>query len=297
MKISISSNSINSTSSMISIKSSEEEKRLRRLEKNRESAKNSRRRKKKRLEALEIELKEVEAENLELRVKLGIHPESLSIENKESSLAVSELEKIITNNNNNNTKKNIEEIKEKLSSIREKYAEYGEDRRSNFNFHLLQLRSSLLPTLTTRTMIYLLSNASLFINEDGSDKYNNIEIAIKLNPNIKIELIELWFDFMNIMQPTIEQRKHFTILAQEPFQKTLNQVDNDTNILLNRIEALVSGRNASLDGHLKEVSSILSSKQVAKFILFVDKQPHILQMLDSIWPNLKDNDASDEDEK
>jgi hypothetical protein len=48
--------------------------------------------------------------------------------------------------------------------------------------------------------------------------------------------------------------------------------------MIDRLAELVSNKNESLDQEMAEVQRILSPTQIAKFLLWIDKNPVVLQV-------------------
>jgi len=258
-------------------------KRQRRLEKNRVSARKSRQKKRDRAEALTHKLRVLEAENLELRLSLKVGPEHEQMEVEQSQSLISKLKDTIAEGNARDS-----DIKGQIESLQEKFSDYGRDRQSSFEFYMTQLQRCLRPTQTTRTMLWLLSNASNFLNSDGSDR----ETPICEDDTVK----ELWSSLIRELKPTNEQRKKLLILNNEaptPFTN-LKAASDDCQSLMQQLRGFVSDKNSSLDSHMRSLSSSLTPTQVAKFIFFADKNPSLLQLVDKLLPNLRDREYDGE---
>jgi len=135
-------------------------KRKRRLERNRESARGCRARKKERILALRKEIAKCEEANLNLRLQVASR-----LSNQADAESVGhKLEAMI------DAEASEAELRQVLQTLQEKHADYGRDRQSAFAFHLKQLRRSLLPTQTTRALLFLMEQASTFIDKDGNIK-------------------------------------------------------------------------------------------------------------------------------
>lgn len=53
--------------------------------------------------------------------------------------------------------------------------------------------------------------------------------------------------------------------------------------MLQRLQELVNSKNETLDNEMKEVQSLLSARQVAKFILWIDQNPACMQLFEALW--------------
>jgi hypothetical protein len=138
-------------------------KKRRRQERNRESARECRKRKKERKTALAEQLARLEADNLRLRLQLQVGKNCTDIEEK-SAHAFLKLSSLIQEEAHEN------DIKGTLGEIQEHYADYGRDRRSAIDFHIVKLRKSLEPTQTTRSILWLMKMARSFHEPSGDVK-------------------------------------------------------------------------------------------------------------------------------
>jgi hypothetical protein len=272
----------------------EELKRQRRLEKNRVSAQKSRQRKKERAEALTVKLRTLEAENLELRLNLKVGRESMRVDYTKSQELIRKLKEMIGNAEENGDAGGSgghardAAIKQEIRSLQDKFSDYGRDRSSGFEFHLGQLQRSLDPTVTTRCMLWILSLAPQFLNDDGSDR----EVPLCEDEEIQ----GLWRSLMEPVQASEEQRKLLIILndpASCPFPRLKASAD-ETLSLIARLRELVSDKNSSLDTHIRCLSSTMTPTQVAKFIFWADKNPTLLQLVGKLLgPIFADRPAPD----
>ena len=205
------------------------------------------------------------------------------------------------------------ELKKVLAELQEKYADYGRDRRSAIDFHIQQLHRCLQTTQTTRTILWLINCSKIFYNNDGtlkdlsSTNSTNDPNTSNINQEQQNEFHSLWLSLHKVINPTQLQAKqlvdlHTTQLSNNNnstsiITNNLNQLthnDNITNefdsditieseIMLNRLAELVSAKNESLDNEMREIQSILSGNQIAKFILWIDENPAVMQILDNLW--------------
>lgn len=272
-------------------KSQEEllDKKRKRQERNRESARECRKRKKERKTVLTEQLARLEADNLRLRLQLQIGKNSSDIEEKAAHV-LSKLEGLIKE------QASEVEIKTALSELSSQFADYGRDRKSAIEFHINQLRKSLEPTQTTRCMLWLMNLSRKFHEPNG-----DIKPVIPGD-----ELSEMWIDLLDSVKPSTEQRKAmmgFTAPAEmpDPFVE-VRDVTNTCSTMVDRLTEIIGSKNESLDTEMENIQSILSSTQIAKFVLWIDQNPACLQMLESLWPHLtyksgdEGSDEEDEDE-
>jgi flagellar biosynthesis chaperone FliJ len=251
----------------------EEIKRLRRLAKNRDSARECRKRKRNRYEHLTQQLVHLEAENLQLRMKLKMGPESEGKETEDTSKLMNNLDVLVKEGASD------EDIKAAVTQIQEKYSDYGRDRKSALAFHLTALRRCLQPTQTTRTILWLMSCVEEFHEADGT------LITTKSG-----EVAELWYSLLRDVNSSPDQNNSLVRLSGSSFMSTefpkLQEVTTYTESIINRLEALVTNKNESLDSEMKKLQSQFTVKQIAKFILWISKNPACMQMLEALWPHL-----------
>lgn len=227
-----------------------EQKKKRRLARNRESARECRRRKKEYADSLSRQLAHLEAENLQMRLKLKIGVDSSSVHDSERDEITARLSTLLQDNNGNDA-----EMKKEIEELTEKYSDYGKSRRSSISFHLQQLRKCLIPTQTTRTLLWLITCAPMFHDSQGVEKPEYSGDS---------EICTLWRSLCDELRPSAAQKKKlvdFTLEHRSPFP-SLQQTTEESNGLLDRLEELISDKHESLDSEMKKVRSILSPRQV-----------------------------------
>jgi hypothetical protein len=271
------------------------EKKKRRLERNRASARECRKRKKEKKLHLRAQLARLEADNLQLRLKLQVGKEPAVTSFEKSAIITQKLDEMI------NVGVSESEIQAKIQELKERFSDYGRDRRSAIDFHINQVRRCLQPTQTTRAILWVMSLAPRFasiidkvgqINTTSSSTTQSIndEISLILSPEEK-ELYDLWRNLLQEVQPDAEQRKlmiSYTTADEsgmDPFDE-IQQATEECNQILDRIVEIVYNKNNSFDVEMNNIQSILSPRQIAKFILWIDRNPACMQMLEALWPHL-----------
>lgn len=168
------------------------EKKKRRLERNRASARECRKRKKEKKTLLRQQLAHLEADNLQLRLKLQVGKESADAEEEKSAIITAKLNELITQGASEL------EVQTKIQELKERFSDYGRDRTSAIDFHITQVRRCLQPTQVTRAILFLMSLTPKFqeITEKGG------HIAPELQ-----ELYEMWNSLLSEIQPNKEQRQ------------------------------------------------------------------------------------------
>ena len=226
-----------------------EQKKKRRLARNRESARECRRRKKEYADSLSRQLSHLEAENLQMRLKLKIGLDSSSVHDSERDEITARLNTLLKENGND------ADMKKEIEELTEKYSDYGKSRRSSIAFHLQQLRKCLLPTQTTRTLLWLITCAPMFHDSLG------VENAEYSGDSV---ISRLWRSLVQELNPTPIQKKKlvdFTLEHRSPFP-ALQQTTEESNAYLDRLDELISDKHESLDSEMKKIRTILSPRQV-----------------------------------
>lgn len=268
-----------------------EEERLRiKRERNKESARESRKRKKQKTDDIKRQITALEAANLQLRLQLnvGYQHEPNHDNNFIKSQIAGKLNKLLKEGATD------EDVQTTIRQIQEKYSDYGVDRRSAISFHINQLRRALKPTLTTRTMLWLFKVAREILDPARRD------LAATLGEH-HVKISKLFSSLMEELQPTEEQLQFLIEGVDGPSSSSegksglfdkLERVASETDQKLNRLEEIISSKNTSLEAEVRETNRILSGKQIAKFIIWVDKNPACMQLLEALWPHLCNVDSS-----
>lgn len=276
---------------------SEKERRQRRLEKNRESARECRARKKAKVLALHQQLAKLETDNLHLRLQLtgaaagtaaGTDATSGATTGPDAASPFSSLEAMIDKGASE------KEIQDAIKELQERFSDYGRDRTSAFAFHLSQLKRCLLPTQTTRTMLWLMRCAMQYLSSEGEINYTPPTPAgagEAIQTTHSTEVVELLTSLLQTIKPTKEQRKQLVSLTSIYSGAPQSGIDFSDE-MIQRLGILVKDKNELLDSEMSNISRILSATQIAKFILWIDANPLIMQMLESFWPHIAVNSST-----
>jgi hypothetical protein len=142
------------------------EKKIRRLEKNRLSARNCRRKKKEVTQNLQHEINILEGQNLRLRLQLQIGEEAEQVTKEEQDRVTEGLDSLLKSGASDS------EIYLNIEDFKEKYADYGRDRRSAIDFHLRNVERLLMPTTTTTTVMRALDGGMNLASPTASTSAN-----------------------------------------------------------------------------------------------------------------------------
>ena len=142
--------------------SSTSDKVLSRLEKNRQSARDCRRRKKERVKDLEERVKRLERQNRELRVQLKIGRESEEADATEKWRITNQIRELVEKNESDAT------IAQTIDMFKDRYADYGQERRSTIRYHIDQLEELLQPTIVTKMGLWSLHQEDDFYKDKNA---------------------------------------------------------------------------------------------------------------------------------
>ena len=236
-------------------------------------------------------------------MKLKIGQESATVESQEMEQLTAELDEMINDGSNE------ENIRSAIHHIQERYSDYGRDRRSAISFHLNALKRCLQPTQTTKTILWLMSCVPQFHHStDGSPIINKSGV-----------IAELWYSMLEAINPTAEQNQRMvqltmgaigmgndadnqnnsqakgdgitdmngeSILPAATFAE-LKMATDETSSMINRIEGLLADKNESVESEMKKLQGLFNARQIAKFIIWVQKNPACMQMLEALWPHVQ----------
>lgn len=311
------------------------EKKLRRLEKNRLSARECRRRKREATENLEREINVLEGENLRLRLQLQVRFRMFKCIEWETSctrrkrfwyhlqaflLSICFLSSQIGEEAEESLKQEQDKLTEGLDALlksgaseveifstieefKEKFADYGRDRRSAIEFHLRNVERLLMPTRTTSVALRALhgvsgpsgnaprsagSNApaataapvSPTASTDSAAPVDSSVLAVDTaNPALQPKAM---FQYLvNYLQVTPEQAaalKDSRWVAQE-LDESLVQALRTSEELRTRLTQC----GKDLEAEFNTVRSILTPTQAAKFLVWVANNSACMHMLNELW--------------
>ena len=313
------------------------EKKLRRLEKNRLSARECRRRKREATENMERQINLLEGENLRLRLQLQIGDEAQENHSKEQQKLTEGLDKLLKSGaSESEIYAKIEEVRLMEMSkwdiciehaltmslfvsfipkqYKEKFADYGRDRRSAIEFHLRNVERLLMPTQTTNVVLATLQGGSALAGTEGS----GVEMpaaaegsapAVTASDNITKQAPEaaaalfdadpaatenqtvpptppkdskaLFRTLVNVLQVTPEQAvalKDSRFVAQE-----MDEILQETLSVLEELRSRLTQCGEDLETEFNNVRAILTPSQSAKFLVWVAQNKACMHMLNELW--------------
>lgn len=286
------------------------EKRLRRLAKNRLSARECRRRKREATENLQHRINVLEGENLRLRLQLQIGEEAEESRTREQARLTEEIDELLKSGASD------AEIYAALESFKEKYADYGRDRRSAIEFHLKNVERLLMPTQTTSVVIRAIQGGSNPHESAANDPTTAPAAAAETDPSAEtreslsstlsgidsrvaynLEPKHLFQCLVNYLGVTPEQAaalKDSRFVAQE--------LDGCLVQALRMVEELrerLAQTGEDLETEFNNVRSVLTPTQAAKFLVWVANNAAAMHMLNELWdrlyPSVNSTEATTDD--
>ncbi|KAG5182500.1 hypothetical protein JKP88DRAFT_318719 [Tribonema minus] len=246
------------------------EKRLRRLEKNRMSARECRRRKKEHVQALQRQLAGLEADNLELRLKLKIGDEAREREADDEIAGLKQrLQEMVSKGAGEG------DILAAMDVLKTKFADYGRDRTSAAIFHLDELQDD---------------DRGLFPPRLQQDPASSSALMAAAGMGAKLKQDTLWNTLVRVLQITPQQEE--LLASKVAIAQAMDEDLHNTLQLVAGLRSLLCTKNESLDDEMAQIQRILSPTQIqrilsptqtAKFILWVSRNAACMHMLNQLW--------------
>ncbi len=334
------------------------EKKLRRLEKNRLSARECRRRKREATEQMQRQINRLEGENLRLRLQLQVcvwqfvsqdgvvvtpsrpcltyHlPCALhSVLNffflyscsdcqvgEEAEASSQEEQQKLTEVLDDLLKSGASEaeIYTRIEEYKEKFADYGRDRRSAIEFHLRNIERLLMPTQTTSVVLATLQMGSAsisgntpisaaacknkadtvtsvdasptpqsthsptrFVPDPTASHSMDVDSNSKLSaPPTKLDAKSLFRHLVEILQVTPEQS---AALKDSRFvAQEMDECLKSSLGVLKELRLRLTQCGEDLENEFNNVRSILTPTQAAKFLVWVANNKACMHMLNELW--------------
>jgi len=253
------------------------EKKLRRLEKNRLSARECRRRKREATEDMLRQINVLEGENLRLRLQLQIGEEAEESLKKEQEKVTDDIDTLLKSGASES------EIFSTIEDFKEKFADYGRDRRSSIEFHLQNVERLLMPTQTTSVAMRALHGGTPLVPALVSPAQPKLDPT---NPNLEPKALFRYL--VNYLQVTPQQSS--ALKDSRSVAKELDASLDKSLQVLKELRKRLTQIGVDLESQFNEVRSILTPTQAAKFLVWVSNQPACMQMLNELWS--RDNEKT-----
>mmetsp|Transcript_25420 Transcript_25420/g.70217 ORF Transcript_25420/g.70217 Transcript_25420/m.70217 type:complete len:426 (-) Transcript_25420:73-1350(-) len=294
-------------------------KKLRRLEKNRLSARECRRRKREATENLQREINLLEGENLRLRLQLQIGEEAEETMTREQTKLTDEINALLKSGASE------AEIYAALESFKEKYADYGRDRRSAIEFHLRNVERLLMPTQTTSVVMAAIEGGSLHtpddVATDAASSTNDskpppaasaeLAAAVSTETNASVAAAPSDPPIVSVASPssvsTMDSTKPFdpktlfstlvSHLEVSPEQaaalkdsrlvaKELDSYLEKALKLVTELRNRLSQTGENMETEFNNVRNVLTPTQAAKFLVWVANNGAAMHMLNELWERI-----------
>lgn len=246
----------------------QDKKQLRRV-KNLASVREFRKRKMKQMEQNEHRLRRLEAENLDLKMRLKIGKEAIVSEQREKQQIKEQMREMLQHNASE------QEIARFLNMYKVTYSDYGPKRREKLRFHLERIRELLLPTQVTKLCLYSVEQGVDMIARDHVIKEDPMSM-----PDSSAAPMSLWGILATELDVSEAQQRQ--ILERRTSIKKVQDDLNHTLHILKQLEEVTDEKNTALESQVAQLQQILTPSQATKFIIWVKENPAFMYMLDKL---------------
>jgi bZIP transcription factor len=268
-------------------------KKLRRLEKNRLSARECRRRKREAAEQLEKQIDQLENENLQLRLQLRTGTEGAIAVAAEQEKLTAVLQQLLASGAASET-----EIYNVVEQFKEKFADYGRDRRTAIEYHLQNIERLLLPTQTTSFVMTAIHQQLGTGGAAGASAPERAHSSTDSGAEPVAAAVPLPADAGSGTNTISKTKQLFQYLVQHlnvsPAQAALLK---DSRLVAEEMDACLHSAlsvctqlrsrlcqtSDDLDAEFHRVRSVLTPTQTAKFLLWVARNVACVHFLNELW--------------
>jgi hypothetical protein len=248
---------------------SEQDKEQLRRVKNLASVREFRKRKMKQMEQNEHRLRRLEAENLDLKMRLKIGKEAIVSEQREKQQIKEQMREMLQRNASE------QEIARFLNMYKVTYSDYGPKRREKLRFHLERIQELLLPTQVTKLSLYSVEQGVDMMARDHVIKEDPMSVPDSaVAPMSLLGILASELDVSDAQQRQILERRTSIKKVQEDLNHTLQ--------ILKQLENVTELKNTGLESQVAELQQILTPSQATKFIIWVKENPAFMYMLDKL---------------
>ncbi|KAG6584890.1 camp responsive element modulator [Phytophthora cinnamomi] len=258
------------------------EKKQQRRVKNLVSVREFRKRKMKQLEQNEARLRRLEAENMDLKMRLKIGKEAILSEQREKKQIKEQMREMLQRNANE------QEIAQFLNMYKVTYSDYGPKRREKLHFHLSRIRELLLPTQVTKLSLYSVEQGVDMLKRDHVIKEDPMSA-----PESATATMSLWGILADELEVSDEQQRQ--ILERRAAIKKVRDDLNHTLSIVKKLEEVTDEKNTALEAQVAQLQQILTPSQATKFIIWVKENPAFMYMLDKLVDSTLQNTSSTEE--
>ncbi|KAK1946160.1 hypothetical protein P3T76_003208 [Phytophthora citrophthora] len=237
----------------------------------------------KQLEQNESRLGQLEAENMDLKMRLKIGKEAIISEQREKQQIKEQMREMLQRNANE------QEIAQFLNMYKVTYSDYGPKRREKLHFHLSRIRELLLPTQVTKLSLYSVEQGVDMLRRDHVIKEDPMSA-----PESATATMSLWGILAEELEVSDEQQRQ--ILERRAAIKTVRDDLNHTLSIVKKLEEVTDEKNTALEAQVAQLQQILTPSQATKFIIWVKENPAFMYMLDKLVDSTLQNNTSTTDE-
>ena len=172
------------------------------------------------------------------------------------------------------------EIYAKIEEYKEKFADYGRDRRSAMEFHLKNVERLLMPTQTTSFIMSTLKDSDKSIgNSNNPNQQHTIVSAPQPSaPKTSKELFTLLVKRLEVTPAQASALKDSRFVAQE-----MDETLQETLQVLTELRSRLAQCGQDLETEFSCIRQILTPSQSAKFLVWVAQNKACMHMLNELW--------------
>ncbi|CCI46721.1 unnamed protein product [Albugo candida] len=253
-----------------------------RREKNLASVREFRKRKNKKIEEMECNLKNMENENVELRMRLKIGREAIRKEQEDTRAIKEQMQEMLKRNAPE------KEIATFLNMYRISYTDFGPDRREKLKFHISKIRDLLLPTQVTKLCLSVVEQGKDICTETNEKKTSRPPTPRSTSTSDAISSCcydsaatnTLWSVLAKELE--ISENQEDQILERRNAIAHIRDDLHYTLQVLVRLERVIEEKNTTLAAQIKQIQHVLTPSQITKFIIWVKENPAFMYMLDKL---------------
>mmetsp|Transcript_29479 Transcript_29479/g.67807 ORF Transcript_29479/g.67807 Transcript_29479/m.67807 type:complete len:286 (-) Transcript_29479:515-1372(-) len=180
------------------------------------------------------------------------------------------------------------EVRQSLEEFKEKFADYGRDRRSAIEYHLQHVGRLLQPTTTTSMAMAALQNSTTEKPMEGvlkillASSSSTIPI-VSPSPTPattppKRNLFELLVNYLKVNEEQAAALKDSRFVAEE-----LDRALHRSSTVLDELRANLTTVGQQMGTEFGKIREILTPSQIAKFVIWVNNNTAAMEMLDELW--------------
>lgn len=171
------------------------------------------------------------------------------------------------------------EIFASIEAFKEKFADYGKDRRSALEFHLRNVERLLMPTQTTSIAMTALQGGSEAVSDNSNQQAPPPEAPIAEGDALDPKVL-----FKQLAHKLGVTREQAAALKDSRWvAKDLDDSLKQSLSVLGQLRDRLTKIGEELDSEFYSVRAILTPTQAAKFLVWVANNRACMHMLDELW--------------